>query len=667
MARGDDPAAGPRDASTATEPRPLARAAAPTVSGKAILAGLIALVLLQLGGFLAEVLYDLGNLTGGVPGPGPLASLVVLTALSALIARVARRASFSRTEVLISFVIVLAGAPLTSLGILAYMLPHAIYVPYAAQARPDWQTAIMPLFPSWFSPTRPEAVVAFFLGDGRVPWQDWAVPLAAWSSFLLALMGASCSLALLLARQWIGYERLSFPLAQIPLRAVNTDPSGRATLPVAGVFWLGLVISLGLRCWNSLASFVPAIPTIPLGPTPLIGEQSGPAAALGRLELVLWPWLVAIAYLVPKELSFSCWVFWFARVALAYIAICAGAMPRAPEGWLGDPAFPAFAFQGFGAIVALSGWALWGARRHLRYAVRAALRGSLSGAGESDDLPYRWVLVILVLCWSWLVGFCVFAGCRIQVAIGLTGLILLYYLMWTWLRAETGLGLLLFPLMVDDMIRALGQVALRPQEIVAICSLRWTYFPGGGSSAHIVAGNLLEGVKIADAASIPLRPLVTAAAGSIVAALAVGCYVTLTGYYRFGFIGVGATRDGWLASQVVWGAESIRVYLSDPSRFDPRAVAGMGAGAAVALGLGVLRSRFSWWPLHPAGFLASQSWGMHWYYGPFLLGWAAKALVIRYGSVRVYRQSVPFAVGLVLGDVLGQVLRLLVAPMAGAT
>lgn len=131
---------------------------------------------------------------------------------------------------------------------------------------------------------------------------------------------------------------------------------------------------------------------------------------------------------------------------------------------------------------------------------------------------------------------------------------------------------------------------------------------------------------------------------------------TLVGYYHYGFLGVRAAGgEGWLASQVTWGAESIPAYLSDPSALDPRGLVGIAAGGLLAVGLSLLRARSWWWPLHPVGFLAAQSWGMHWYYGPFFIGWAAKALVTRYGGLRVYRRTVPLAVGLVAGDLLGKV------------
>jgi len=52
---------------------------------------------------------------------------------------------------------------------------------------------------------------------------------------------------------------------------------------------------------------------------------------------------------------------------------------------------------------------------------------------------------------------------------------------------------------------------------------------------------------------------------------------------------------------------------------------------------------------------------MHWYLMPFLFGWAAKSLVIRYGGLRLYRGSLPFAIGLIAGDVVNSALWSLVA------
>ena len=67
--------------------------------------------------------------------------------------------------------------------------------------------------------------------------------------------------------------------------------------------------------------------------------------------------------------------------------------------------------------------------------------------------------------------------------------------------------------------------------------------------------------------------------------------------------------------------------------------------------LGAVRLRFWWWPLHPVGYmLANLSWGMNRHYLQFFVGWAAKTNVLRWGGLRLYRRTMPIAVGVIVGD-----------------
>jgi hypothetical protein len=637
-----------------------------------VVLSLLILIALSYLGFRFDVLYaSAGDFNAGVPASAPFTVLFLLAALGMW--RPFWRRGLTRQELLATFVIVLTGAPVVSYGVLAYLLPHQIYWQYGAATHPEWRATFMQLLPSWFSPTDPRAVEEFFVGGGHVPWDLWLIPLLAWCSFLLALITASSSLALLIQRQWITNERLSFPIAQIPLElAAEPQYSGHRAgrLPAAPVFWVGLAVSFAVPFWNNLAGVFPALPTVPLGPVPLITPYTtGPMAAFGEMDLVLWPWLIAIAYLIPKELSFSCWFFWFVRVMLAFVAIAWGAPPRSPEGWLGDTTFPAFAFQGFGAILALSAWAVYRARRHLRRALAIAFSRASGREDAGEPLPYRWLLIAFALSYGWMVCFCWMIGTRVWVGASLIALILAFHMMWTWLRAETGLGLLLFPAFIDDMVDAMGNAVFRPQEIIAIMSVRWTYFPGAGSTAQVISGNVLDGMKIADSARLGgtnPRRLVFAMGGGLMLALVLGVYVMLTGMYHYGFYGLRGSMTSWLGSQVQWGAGHVFYAISTPSHFDARGLAGVLAGAAVAIALGLLRLRFWWWPLHPVGFLAANSWGMQWFYMPFLVGWLAKALVTRYGGLQLYRNTIPLAVGLVSGDLLCQVLWAFLRTAVGA-
>ena len=190
-----------------------------------------------------------------------------------------------------------------------------------------------------------------------------------------------------------------------------------------------------------------------------------------------------------------------------------------------------------------------------------------------------------------------------------------------------------------------------------ILSARWSYFPGFGESLEVVPGNTLESLKIADAARIRKRPLLLAMGAGLLVSLVVGAVLTLVGTYHYGFYGLRAsTPNFWLESQLRWDGTHIFNHLTNPSNFDLYGTIAISAGAVVAIALGMLRLRFWWWPFHPIGYLAANCWGMHWYYMPFFVGWACKSLVIRYGGLRLYRQTVPLAIGMVGGDLVNQTL-----------
>jgi hypothetical protein len=73
-------------------------------------------------------------------------------------------------------------------------------------------------------------------------------------------------------------------------------------------------------------------------------------------------------------------------------------------------------------------------------------------------------------------------------------------------------------------------------------------------------------------------------------------------------------------------------------------------GAAAAVFLGVMRTRFVGWPFHPAGYLISGSFGLFRLWLPIFVAWLLKSVILRYGGLRGYRTALPFFIGLVLGE-----------------
>jgi len=638
-------------------------AGAGRVSLRAVVLALILLVVVAYASFYASLVYGsstgASEFAGGVPPMAPLVLLLLLTALNPLLSRLGCRGS-SRRELLTIYAIVSVGGAVVSHGILVWMLGHDLAPRYVARVTPEWQTAFLAYLPDWFSTTDVDAAEGFFLGAERVPWDAWLLPTAAWSSFLAALFLATLSLMVLFEQQWVVNERLSFPIAQVPLQTVREEMVGGLVvgrLPARSFFWLGVAIPVALALTNVLSSFFPAIPAVHysvrdervLWQAPVTGVFAG----LGDFTSVFDPWMVAIAYLLPKEVSFSCWFFRFVRVGLTMLAISLGTNP-AEAGSYGS-GFPAPYHQGGGAVIALIALVIWTGRRHLARAFRSAFDPHRADDRLDEAALYRWVLIVFILSFVYMTYLCWMAGARPLLGLAIVSTLLILYVGWARVRAETGLSFLAFPLGAEDMITVpSGSTFLRPREVVALIGLRWAYFPGGSSSSEVLTGSSLDALKIADAAELPRRPLVLAIAAGFMLSLVAGTYLVLSGAYHYGIDNMHVSAFGWLHSQYRFVGGRMYDMIVNPAGPDANGIIAMGAGGVVTVILGMLRLRFWWWPFHPLGYLAANCWGMHWFWLPFFIGWVWKTLTLRYGGLRLYRQTMPFAIGMIMGDMIGR-------------
>jgi len=57
-----------------------------------------------------------------------------------------------------------------------------------------------------------------------------------------------------------------------------------------------------------------------------------------------------------------------------------------------------------------------------------------------------------------------------------------------------------------------------------------------------------------------------------------------------------------------------------------------------------------WWPLHPIGFVVAADWVMDNIWFSVFLAWLIKVSVLKYGGPRLYRKTLPFFIGLILGQ-----------------
>lgn len=608
------------------------------------------IVALAIAGFFIELqlflAYDFNTQS---PPVAPLGVVILVALANMAVSRFGR--GLSRKELLTIYCMVTVGAPLIAHGTVLWMLCITIGQRELARTMTDWPSAFFQYIPSWFAPSDAGAVEGFFRGDSTVPWALWLQPLLLWGLFFLALYGANLCLLVIFRRQWVTHERLSFPVAQVPLEAIQDGDRGVGRLSRSRALWIGFGVVFVLALEERLAGVLPWLPTIPATSDIVLvpWQRVGPLAGIGDFTISFWPTGLGLAYLIPKELSFSVWFFWYLRVAETVAAIAAGVTPMKPQDYWGTE-FPAPYYQGAGAVLALGALAFWSGRHYLAQAVRLAVRGE-----REDDiispLGSRLALLGLGLAIAYMLGFCLAAGMRLVVAVVLVTLVLTFHMVWARLRAENGMSFIGFPYSAGALMEdPLGTAILRPRDLVTIHAVAWTYWPGWGEGSEVITGATLDALKISTAARIAQRPLLLAMLGAFGLALVVGCAVILTGTYHRGFWNYDLLYSSWMIVTMRNQGQANFDGIMHPTGVNAESTTAVAGGMAFTFLLAVMRTRFWWWPLHPVGYLAANVWGTQSWWSPMFIGWLVKTLVIRYGGLRLYQKTMPAAVGMILAD-----------------
>jgi hypothetical protein len=544
-----------------------------------------------------------------------------------------------RRTLLTAYIMVAVSGVLTGYGALQLMAPTLAAVYVRATPENGWARFHEHL-PSWLYPRDEAALRGMFSGESPVPWDVWIVPLAGWFVFLMAAYTAMLCLAAILAPQWIHGERLAFPVAQLPLEM--TDPARR--LLHQRPMWIGFAIPLVLESLVALNYYFPAVPAIEIKHRNFqpFWFPERPLSAMAPFYWGWTPFIVGFAYLAPVDVSFSVWFFNLAAKAQRVWGAASGR--DAAGGGVMANRFPYPEEQAFGAFLAFAAAALWRTWPGIRSAWQQRRAGGEEGRvllGAVAGLAASLGVLLTLLC---------AAGLSLGTATLALALILLLAVTLSRIRAEAGPAWVFGP--YRDVTRAmaitLGAGSFPERELGVLSGFRWV----SRDVRFLPMPFHIEALKIADAAGLRRR----AALGLILLATAVGLLVgfwmVLTLSYSIG-LGTGKSYAGPIGGAISnWNQAND--WVRNRSLPDTIGIPWMVGGGAFTLGLMWMRTRFVWWPFHPIGYVMAETGagGSFWFH--YLLAWISKLVVLRYGGHRLYVRTLPFVMGLILGDLLTQ-------------
>lgn len=506
-----------------------------------------------------------------------------------------------------------------------------------------WATLYFRFLPQWLLITDPVALKGYYSGhvsiyspEGLRDLHAWVVPLIGWGLFFLTLIGMYLCLTIIVRRPWIEDEKLTFPLVQLPLAITADDaPKNFFKNPV---MWAGFGIAFCLSLVNGLHLLIPTIPEMHIKLFQLQDYfPNRPWSAMGSTQSSFYPFMIGIAYFMPLDLSFSCWFFYLLARAFRITSDAVGwnTLPS-HNFYFGEQA--AGAWLGFGLMLLYSG------RRHWVQTFRMAWEGTRS-SDPAEALRYRYALSGLVVGTILLAIFTRLIGMSPWIALAFFGIVFLLGFSITRVRAELGSPHeIVWVNPIQVLVTVFGTRAIGAQDLTAMSVLYWF---NRGYRNHPMP-NQLEAFKM-------LEDKPGMRFGGIVWTLVIASLISLLATYWANLhVTYAAGGEGKALGFKSWvGDESYGRLASWITQPLPPASTGLyfiAGGFLLTVVLSTLRTYFVWWPFHPAGYALALSYAMEYFWLPVMIAWLCKALILRYGGIKLYRTAIPFFLGLILGD-----------------
>jgi len=483
-----------------------------------------------------------------------------------------------------------------------------------------------------------ETVEILAIDPPETPWYAWLGPLLLWAPMLAAFLLMMIGVAGLVRRQWIHYERLTFPLGEIMHQLIGRGEHGAsrfAPLFRNKAFWAGFAFAAIAGIWKGLYAY----DLITVDFKTQIDFQSlleGPPwdrlphHYIMRSFRISLP-LIAIAYFMPRDMSFSLWsIYLGANVICMLLAVAGLAQVNARD----------LSQMSAGGFITMAALIVYIGRHWYWRCLKAAF--GFGGPEMRTASAYVWVLFGGVgLACAVLMGMDVPLHWALLMCLCLLGSILVF----ARLVAEAGYPFPSFPSNVQAQYIfftltgfSLPVVSLVPLAIVGVVAQR------------AIDPAIINAAYLGDREQVPKHRQfgLIAITGIVVAVL--GAVSMLIYSYNYGNFN---TRQIWNVTwhgvDVVSRGFKVASNPNSSTNQDTAAIGDYAIGAVIVLVLGIARFRFARWPLHPLAFLVVTSWmGMTMYFS-FFLGWLTKGLVLRYGGTGIYQKLKAPMLGILAG------------------
>lgn len=575
-------------------------------------------------------------------------TLLVVTGVNLLVKKRVPRIALSQVEMITIYVMLSISSAVCSHNMMQILVSMMGYAFFRATPENGWDTLFLDKLPHWLTVSDPTSLKNLYFGDSTlytpVNYGPWIVPVICWSVFGATLLFTMLCLNSIMRKQWVEAERLTFPVVTLPLEM--TQESG--SLFKNRHMWMGFAIAGAITLLAGIHYLYPSVPYLRIVRRDMgMYLTNPPWNQMGGLSLAFYFWAIGIAFLMPLELSFSVWFFYFmVKLELMMTYMVGLSQVTVPGGGF-DQSYPFLNSQSYGAYLGFFVMSMWSSRKYLLRVLRTAFLGT----GEEDDsreaVSYRTALIGVICGGLVLSVFARAIGMSVWVILMFFTFYFIFAMIISRIRAELG-----FP--THDMhfmppqhliLTVAGADKLPQQNLVGFSMFFWfnrTY-------ASHPSPHQLEAFKLGERTNSTARQMFVACLVAGIFALPIGFWMLLHNYYHYG--GATARMEMWALN---FGAQcygNLDGWLRSPQPGNPTSMGFVGVGFLISILLGWMRVHFLWFPFHPLAYAISNSWGVHQLWAPIMIGSIAKCVTLKVGGLGAYRKALPFFLGLILGEI----------------
>lgn len=575
-------------------------------------------------------------------------ALALLLLVNQVIRRIAPKQAFSQMEMLVIYTMICIGTAFTAQDWMANLIQMIGHPFYFAKPENKWAETICPFIPRPGLVTIKDMTVldGFYKGNTSLYLKQylvaWFPPVIIWSLFVTVLLYVMMCINTMVRKQWVERERLTFPIAQLPIAMTEPDSSFWKNR----LLWIGFAVAGAYTLINGLHFLYPSIPLIydNFGPTSDMRNfmVTKPWTGIDRLPVRFHPFVTGLGYLLPTDLLFSCWFFYFIWKAQMVITTA--------MAWDAIPNFPFINQQSFGGYTAILVGMLWTGRSYFKQ-VWLRIIGKPSELDDSDEaMSYRTAAIGGLLGTIALSAF--FSWMGLNFVIAFVGF-LIYWAISTAIariRAELGPP-------VHDMHQCgpgtlitqfMGTKHTGLMDARGLSALAYFWWFNRAYRQHPIAFEI-EGMKMASTVRASQKKVLYA----VIIAAFVGSVAAFWAYLHFAYQ-MGYTNKifgGTFRGDDIFGKQLYN-WIANPT--GPNAPANFAVifGFVFCLLLGAIRLRWFGFPLHPIGYAISGTWSMNYVWLPLLIAWILKIIVLKVGGLKLFKSALPFFLGLILGEVI---------------